>query len=190
MGARRALALAVVMLLASAACSKPGPHPRRSPTPTPTPSVSAIASGGTTSPTPKSSASPSKTRTASPSPSSSTTASPIPSYVQGTEHAPLTVTMGHSCVTRNSIQTMTVRSTPKLQYSWGTTWPDREAHSEFAGAYGVGVIPDSGSETKTWVIPATAPLGQAETQVLVAGKINGKSATAISKAFWSIRNSC
>jgi len=126
------------------------------------------------------------------SPTPSVSAAPtdqFPESVPGTPEAPLEVQLQFGCLRPGGAQRITIRSTPGLQFAWGTTYSDGTNHDEWGGQ-DVGYIPPGGVFTKTWPIPVGAPLGEVRNDVAVTGKVNGENAVGMKHPTWQIARSC
>lgn len=185
--------LAAAVLLAG--CSESSPSARPTPTvPAGTTSV-APAAGPTrivvaASEGPK--VSPGETRGSTAAPTDGATPSPndsYPDHAPGTRQAPLSIELATGCVRPGGSQTITIRSKPKLQLAWATLYSDGSGHQEYGG-WGTAIMPPSGLYTKTWVLPPNAPVGDARTDVTIAGTIDGEDWTALGRIFWRIAADC
>lgn len=185
---RRSLLL--LLALALVACGG-GAKPVASPTNTP---AGGSTAGGTPSSGPGGTSKAKPTGNTSTSPAASGGKSVrlppgTPDHVEGTTKVPVTTELAFSCVLRGQAQTLTVRSKPDLNVSWGVLWPDNDAHKDYAG-YGLGKVGPTGIYTASFAIPPGAALGEARLDVAVAGMNGNESLTAYDHAYWRIAQSC
>jgi hypothetical protein len=179
MGLRiRRLVIVVGVLGLLAACGGDGARPRANPTGTGTtsgsPSPGATGTGGpTTSGTNKPSTKP---------PTSSGTTSPRPT---GTATGPeRSASLDKTCVRRGANddrQGLTLRTTPGGPYGYATVYSDGSditTNKEYEpdgngpiGGQGGGFADSAGDARQQWVVPPTAPLGEATVKVNLGGTI-------------------
>lgn len=181
----RAFALLVMATLSLASCGSSRPVAGETPRPDGSRSPSEPADGaGDASPSVTQGTARAKDRfdpVSSPSPGSSST-------LEGTAPAPLKVDIS-KCVRPGQTQTLSITTTPGFDAAWGTEWPDREPHPEW-GSNGTQQVPKSGTLTKTWLVPPTAPKGLARTDVVVSGVSNGERQVSFKHPGWKISSSC
>ena len=98
--------------------------------------------------------------------------------------------MSDRCVTRGSSERITVFAHAGLKTAINTEWPDKLTHQEWRAWVLDAPIPPTGRFDLSWTIPVEAPLGQARTDVIVTGKIDGKDAYAFAHGYWEIKKRC
>src|SRR5205823_12852513 len=105
--------------------------------------------------------------------------------------------MGFSCAQPGGTQSITVRSTPGFNVAYSTTWPDGSTHTQRGPdqyppgtGYGTGPVDASGVFTQTWTMPPTSPVGNAQTEVSVAGTDPNKPTFGHQVLTWRVALAC
>ncbi len=109
-----------------------------------------------------------------------------PQYAGGTTPAPATVTLASSCVVPGGKQTLSIVSEPNFVVGYDAQYADGRDGRTYGGMDSNGRIDSKGYYSSTWIVAATAPVGQ----VIVWVAVGGSGETAFRQPTFQVKTSC